>query len=246
MDTVVLKFGGSSVADNIKLNVVAEKIKSFYEDNKKVVVVVSAQGKTTNNLTKEAFELNENPNPRELDVLLSTGEQITISKLSIILNSLGYKAISLTGWQIPIITNEIANNADIKYINIDRILKELYEDKIVIIAGFQGINEKGDITTLGRGGSDTTAVAVAAAVGAIRCDIFTDVDGVYDKDPNKNLDAKKIKNISYKEMLKLANSGAKVLHNKCIEIGMKFDVPIYVKSSFEENTIGTFVGKIKD
>ena len=246
MSIVVQKFGGTSVSNNENLLNICKHIIKEYNKKNKVIVVVSAQGKTTNNLTKEAFELNENPNSRELDVLLSTGEQITISKLSIILNSLGYKAISLTGWQIPIITNEIANNADIKYINIDRILKELYEDKLVIIAGFQGINEKGDITTLGRGGSDTTAVAVAAAVGAIRCDIFTDVDGVYDKDPNKNLDAKKIKTISYKEMLKLANSGAKVLHNKCIEIGMKFDVPIYVKSSFEENTIGTFVGKIKD
>lgn len=201
-------------------------------------------GKTTDGLTKEALELSENPNLRELDVLLSTGEQVTISKLAILLNQLGYPAVSLTGWQIPIKTNDMSNNADIKYININRILEELEEKKIVIIAGFQGINRNNDITTLGRGGSDTTAVAVAAALKAERCDIYTDVNGVYDKDPKKYNNAKKINQISYDDMLKLANAGAKVLHNKCIELGKEFNVPIYVKSSFEENPIGTFVGNI--
>lgn len=201
-------------------------------------------GKTTDGLTKEALELSENPNLRELDVLLSTGEQVTISKLAILLNQLGYPAVSLTGWQIPIKTNDMSNNADIKYMNINRILEELEEKKIVIIAGFQGINRNNDITTLGRGGSDTTAVAVAAALKAERCDIYTDVNGVYDKDPKKYNNAKKINQISYDDMLKLANAGAKVLHNKCIELGKEFNVPIYVKSSFEENPIGTFVGNI--
>ena len=175
-------------------------------------------------------------------MLLSTGEQISISKLAIYLNFLGYKAVSLTGWQIPIETNDKHNDADILRININRIFKELKENKIVIVAGFQGINKENDITTLGRGGSDTTAVALAAALKAEKCDIYTDVDGVYDSDPRFNKNAKKIEQISYDEMLKLANSGAKVLHNKCIEIGKKYNVPIYVKSSFEEYGIGTFVG----
>lgn len=200
-------------------------------------------GKTTDRLTKEAFELNDNPPVRELDVLLSTGEQITISKLAILLDKLGYRATSLTGWQVPIKTNDTSGNADIKYININRILEELEQDKIVIVAGFQGINRSNDITTLGRGGSDTTAVAIAAALNAKQCDIYTDVDGVYNKDPRINNNAKKIDFISYDNMLKLANSGAKVLHSKCIEIGKEFNIPIYVKSSFEKNPIGTLVGK---
>lgn len=201
-------------------------------------------GKTTDKLLKEALEITDKPNLREQDMLLATGEQVTISKLAICLNKLGYDSISLTGWQVPIRTNNISNNADITNINVNRILKELENEKIVIVAGFQGINSKNDITTLGRGGSDTTAVALAAALQALRCDIYTDVDGVYDKDPNTNKNAKKIEFITYDEMLKLANSGAKVLHSKCIEIGKKFNVPIYVKSSFKENDLGTFVGKI--
>ena len=201
-------------------------------------------GKTTDKLLKEALEITDKPNLRELDMLLATGEQISIAKLAIYLNKLGYDSISLTGWQVPIRTNDISKNADITNINVNRILKELENEKIVIVAGFQGINSKNDITTLGRGGSDTTAVALAAALQALRCDIYTDVDGVYDKDPNTNKNAKKIEFITYDEMLKLANSGAKVLHSKCIEIGKKFNVPIYVKSSFKENDLGTFVGKI--
>lgn len=200
-------------------------------------------GKTTDRLTKEALELSEEPNLRELDVLLSTGEQMTISKLAILLNQLGYRAVSLTGWQVPIKTNDIFNNADIKNININRILEELEDNKIVIIAGFQGIDRNNNITTLGRGGSDTTAVAIAAALKAERCDIYTDVDGVYNKDPKKYKDAIKISQISYDDMLKLANSGAKVLHNKCVELGKKFSVPIYVKSSFKESSSGTLVGE---
>lgn len=199
-------------------------------------------GKTTDRLVKEALEISENPNLRELDMLLSSGEQITISKLAMCLNELGYNAISLTSWQVPIKTNDNYNNADILSININRLLEELEKDNIVIVAGFQGINSNNDITTLGRGGSDATAVALAAALNAERCDIYTDVDGVYDKDPRTHRYAKKIDYISYDNMLELANSGAKVLHNKCIEIGKKFNVPIYVKSSFEDNPIGTFVG----
>ena len=238
METIVLKFGGSSLADNIKLNIVANKIIDFYNKGNKVIVVVSAQGKTTDNLIKEAKELSYEPNKREMDVLLSTGEQISISKLSILLNRLGYNAISLTGWQAGIYTSNTNEEAKIEYINTERISKELESGKIVVIAGFQGINDNKDIATLGRGGSDTTAVAVAAAIKADHCYIFSDVDGVYSTDPNKITDAKKIKELSYTEMLDLSNEGAKVLHNRCVEIAKKYDVLIETGSTFNNN-IGT-------
>ena len=235
MDTVVLKFGGSSVADNIKLNVVAEKIKSFYEENKKVVVVVSAQGKTTDGLIKEAMSLSSVPNERELDVLLSTGEQISMAKVAILLNRLGMPAISLTGWQAGIYTNNTNQDAIIEDIDTSRIEKELDKGKIVIIAGFQGINPNMDITTLGRGGSDTTAVAIAAKLKASKCYIFSDVDGVYTTDPRQTKVARKINTLSYTEMLDIADEGAKVLHNRCVEVGEKFNVPIIAKSTFNNN-----------
>ena len=240
MDTVVLKFGGSSVADNIKLNVVAEKIKSFYEENKKVVVVVSAQGKTTDGLIKEAMSLSSVPNERELDVLLSTGEQISMAKVAILLNRLGIPAISLTGWQAGIYTNNTNQDAIIEDIDTSRIEKELEQGKIVIVAGFQGINSNMDITTLGRGGSDTTAVALAAKLKASKCYIFSDVDGVYTADPRQTKVARKINTISYTEMLDIADEGAKVLHNRCVEVGEKFNVPIIAKSTFNNNE-GTII-----
>ena len=235
MDTVVLKFGGSSVADNIKLNVVAEKIKSFYEENKKVVVVVSAQGKTTDGLIKEAMSLSSVPNERELDVLLSAGEQISMAKVAILLNRLGMPAISLTGWQAGIYTNNTNQDAIIEDIDTSRIEEELDKGKIVIIAGFQGINPNMDITTLGRGGSDTTAVAIAAKLKASKCYIFSDVDGVYTTDPRQTKVARKINTLSYTEMLDIADEGAKVLHNRCVEVGEKFNVPIIAKSTFNNN-----------
>ena len=238
METIVLKFGGSSLADNIKLNIVANKIIDFYNKGNKIIVVVSAQGKTTDNLIKEAKELSYEPNKREMDVLLSTGEQISISKLSILLNRLGYKAVSLTGWQAGIYTSNTNEEAKIEYINTDRINKELEEGNIVVIAGFQGINDNKDISTLGRGGSDTTAVAVAAAINANHCYIFSDVDGVYSTDPNKIADAKKITELSYTEMLDLSNEGAKVLQNRCVEIADKYDVLIETGSTFNNN-VGT-------
>ena len=245
MDTVVLKFGGSSVADNIKLNVVAEKIKSFYEENKKVVVVVSAQGKTTDGLIKEAMSLSSVPNERELDVLLSCGEQISMAKLAILLNRLGMPAISLTGWQAGIFTNNTNQDAIIENIDTSRIEKELDKGQIVIIAGFQGINSNMDITTLGRGGSDTTAVAIAAKLKAEKCYIFSDVDGVYTADPRQTKVAKKINTLSYKEMLDIADEGAKVLHNRCVEVGEKFNVPIVAKSTFNSNEGTTINNKIE-
>ena len=243
MDTIVLKFGGSSVADNIKLNIVARKIIDLYNKDKNIVVVVSAQGKTTDNLLKEAQELSAVPNDRELDVLLSTGEQITISKLSILLDSLGYDSISLTGWQAGILTNNANQNASIQNIDITRIQKELSKRRIVIVAGFQGINEDLDITTLGRGGSDTTAVALASALNAKNCYIFSDVDGVYTTDPNKISTAKKLEKISYEEMLEIASEGAKVLHSRSIEIAKNFNIPIITKSTFT-NAEGTIVQNI--
>lgn len=235
MDTIiVLKFGGSSVADNIKLNVVAEKIISFKKEAKSIVVVVSAQGKTTDGLIKEAQELSAIPEEREMDMLLSTGEQITSSKLSILLNRMGHKAVSLTGWQAGIITNNIHQNAKIEKIQTERIEKELKEGKIVVVTGFQGIDENGDITTLGRGGSDTSAVALQAALNADKCYIFSDVDGIYSADPNMITMAKRLNEISFDEMQEIADSGAKVLHNRCVQIGKKFDCNIIAKSTFSE------------
>ena len=243
MDTIVLKFGGSSVSDNIKLNVVADKIKDFYKNNR-VVVVVSAQGKTTDNLIKEANTLSNMPNERELDVLLSSGEQISMAKLSILLNRKNIPAISLTGWQAGIFTNNTNQDAIIEDIDTTRINKELDNGKVVIVAGFQGINENMDITTLGRGGSDTTAVAIAAKINADHCYIFSDVDGVYTSDPNQVTIAKKIDSISYTEMLEIADEGAKVLHNRCVEVGERFNIPIIAKSTFKEGD-GTTINNTK-
>lgn len=244
MDTIVLKFGGSSLADNEKLKKVAEKIIELYQKSRNIVVVVSAQGKTTDNLISEAKELSkETQEDREMDVLLSTGEQISTAKLSMLLNQMGYKAISLTGWQAGIYTNNTNQNATIKWIDTSRIRNELEKGKIVIITGFQGINEKKDITTLGRGGSDTTAVAISAALGAKNCYIFSDVDGVYTADPKKIETAKKLPAVSYEEMLEISSEGAKVLHNRCVEIGEKFKVPIITKSTFN-NKPGTVISDI--
>ena len=243
MGIVVQKFGGSSVADKERLQKVANKILSEVENNNKVVVVVSAQGKTTDRLILEEKEITNNPNPREHDVLVSVGEQITISKLAMLLQDMGHKAISLTGWQIPIITTNVNGNAKIKFINSNTINDLLDLGNIVIVAGFQGVDENGNITTLGRGGSDTTAVALAAALKADKCDIYTDVDGVFSTDPRIVEDAIKINNICYEEMLELASMGAKVLHNRCVEIGQKYNVPIFVKSTFEEKSNGTLVSE---
>lgn len=235
MDTIVIKFGGSSVADNEKLQTVADKIIKLYEEDNNVVVVVSAQGKMTDKLIKESEELSLKPNPREMDTLLSVGEQITASKLAILLDYLGYEAISLTGWQAGIQTNEENQNAKIEYINTERIRKEFEDGKIVIVTGFQGIDENNNITTLGRGGSDTTAVALAAVLEAKQCYIYSDVDGIYTADPNKVTQTKKLKNISYEEMHSLSSEGAKVLHDRCVEIGERYDVPIITASTFNDN-----------
>ena len=263
MDTIVMKFGGSSLADNNKLKTVAQKIINMYNKDNNIVAILSAQGKTTDKLINEASKIIEenkkdnksskeseikdsSSNPeifREMDMLLSTGEQISISKLSMLLNSMGYKAISLTGWQAGIFTDDTNQNATIKNIDTTRILEELESRKIVIIAGFQGYNEKLDITTLGRGGSDTSAIAIAAALNAKECYIFSDVDGVYTTDPNKIPDARKIPALSYNEMMEISSEAAKVLHNRCAEIGEKFKIPIITKSTFN-NKAGTIITDI--
>lgn len=243
MDTIVMKFGGSSVADNEKLKLVADKIIDMYNKNNNIVVILSAQGKTTDKLIQEALELSKNTKDREMDMLLSCGEQISIAKLSILINEMGYKSISLTGWQAGILTNNTNQNAIIKNIDTTRILQELEQQKIVIIAGFQGFNENLDITTLGRGGSDTSAVAIAAALRAKECYIFSDVDGVYNADPNKIENAKKLAALSYDEMMEISSEGAKVLHNRCAEIGDKFKIPIITKSTFN-NKAGTIITDI--
>lgn len=254
MDTIVMKFGGSSVADNDKLKIVAQKIIDMYNKENNIVVILSAQGKTTDKLINEASQIIkenvkiESPSKnseifREMDMLLSTGEQVSISKLSILLNNMGYKSISLTGWQAGILTDNANQNAIIKNIDTTRILQELKKRKIVIIAGFQGYNENLDITTLGRGGSDTSAIAIAAALKAKECYIFSDVDGVYTTDPNKVPEAKKIPALSYNEMMEISSEGARVLHNRCAEIGDKFKIPIITKSTFN-NKAGTIITDI--
>lgn len=247
MGLIVQKFGGSSVANVEKLEMVVNHIVQAKDAGNKIVVVVSAQGKTTDRLISEEAEIIKNPIKnresflREHDVLVSTGEQITISKLAMLLKKKGHNAVSLTGWQVPIVTNSEHGNGRIRYIENSKIMEYLAAGNIVIVAGFQGIDENGDITTLGRGGSDTTAVALAASLNADRCDIFTDVDGVYTSDPRIVEDVMKLNALSYDEMLELSSMGAKVLHNRCIEIGKKYQVPIYVKSTFEKESIGTLV-----
>ena len=243
-DIIVLKFGGSSVSNNENLKIVANKIIDFKNNNQNIVVILSAQGKTTDKLINEAYELTEEVDKRELDALVSCGEQMSAAKLSILLNSLGFPSVSLTGWQAGIYTNNTNQDALIETINTERIRSELESRNIVIITGFQGINENLDITTFGRGGSDTTAVAVAAALKAKNCYIFSDVDGIYSSDPNKVQGTKKLTKLSYDEMLELSNEGAKVLHNRCIEIGAKYNIPIITKSTFNDNH-GTVISNQK-
>ena len=242
MEIKVIKFGGSSLANDENLKKAAQKTIQFLKDKQKVVVILSAQGKTTDTLLTEAKRLSNNPNKRELDMLVSVGEQISISKFAILLNEMGYKAISLTGEQAGIITDKNYTQAKIQEIHPYRIWKELEENDVVIIAGFQGIDAQRNITTLGRNGSDTSAVAIAAALEQKECYIFTDTDGIYDKDPNQHINARKIESISYEDMDILAQNGAKVLHDRCIRIAKKYGIKIMVKSTFNDNQ-GSIVQK---
>lgn len=234
MGIIVQKFGGSSVADAQRVRNVANRVVDTYREENSVVVVVSAQGDTTDDLIEKAREINENPSKREMDMLLATGEQISIALLAMAIEKIGAPVISLTGWQAGFVTNSNSGNARIDRIDTERILSELDKKKIVIVAGFQGLDKYDDITTLGRGGSDTSAVAIAAAIHADKCEIYTDVDGVYTADPRIVKDAKKLDEITYDEMLELASLGANVLHNRSVEMAKKYGVKLEVKSSFEK------------
>jgi len=242
---IVQKFGGSSVANKERVMNVARRIVDTYKNSNSVVVVVSAQGDTTDELIEKAKEITNSPSKREMDMLLSTGEQISISLLAMAIHELGYPAISLTGWQAGMNTDSSYSSARIGNIDVSRINKELDHKNIVIVAGFQGINRFDDITTLGRGGSDTTAVALAAALRADLCEIYTDVDGVYTADPRVVKTATKMDTVSYDEMLELASMGANVLHNRSVEMAKKYNVNLCVRSSLNNNP-GTIVREVKD
>lgn len=228
---VVKKFGGSSVADPEKILRVAKRCIEDYENGHDVVVVLSAMGKTTDNLIARAKEIHPNPPKREMDMLLVTGEQISVSLMAMAMNSLGVPAVSLNAAQIAMHTTSAYGNAKLKRIDTERIRHELEAKKIVIITGFQGINKYDDMTTLGRGGSDTTAVALAAALHADTCEIYTDVEGVYTADPRIVPNARKLSEVSYDEMLEFASLGAKVLHNRSVEMAKKYGVQLVVRSS---------------
>ncbi|MBQ8588096.1 MAG: aspartate kinase [Clostridia bacterium] len=240
MSLIVQKFGGSSVRDAERVMNVARRVVDTYKAGNSVVVVVSAQGDTTDDLIEKAREINPKASKREMDMLLSTGEQISISILAMAIQTLGVNAISLTGWQVGMKTDSNYGMARIKSVDGERIRNELDAGKIVIVAGFQGINKYDDITTLGRGGSDTTAVAVAAALHADLCEIYTDVDGVYTTDPRIVPEAKKLDEVSFDEMLELASLGANVLHNRSVEMAKKYNVNMCVRSSLNNNE-GTYV-----
>jgi len=229
---IVQKFGGSSVADAAKIERVAGIIADTYNEGNDVVVVLSAQGDTTDDLIDKAHEISANPSKREMDMLLSVGEQISVSLMAMQLEKMGLPAISLAGWQIGMHTNSTFGSARIKKVAGERIRQELDARKIVLVAGFQGINKNNDVTTLGRGGSDTTAVAIAAVLRADKCQIFTDVEGVFTADPRKVPNARKLDEITYDEMLELASLGAQVLHNRSVEMAKRYNVDLEVLSSY--------------
>ncbi|MCH2524483.1 MAG: aspartate kinase [Dehalococcoidia bacterium] len=241
MANIVQKFGGSSVASAEHIKHVANRISNRASRGDKIVVVVSAMGDTTDDLNRLALSMTQNPDPREMDVLLSTGEMITSTLLSMGLNDLGVNAISLSGAQAGIITDDVFGRARISEIKTDRINSELEKGRVVIVAGFQGISSDFDVTTFGRGGSDTTAVALAAALEASQCEIYTDVAGIYTADPRICSSARPLREIGYEEMLEMASTGARVMHARAVEIGELYDVPILVTSSFDEDANGTLI-----
>ncbi|MES0490146.1 MAG: aspartate kinase [Leptospirales bacterium] len=239
-DLIVQKYGGSSVGDTNRIKNVAERIKGYHERGKHLVVVVSAMGKSTNNLVRLSEEVSASPHKREMDMLLSTGEQVSIALLAMALHSIGVKAQSFTGAQVRIITDGNHSNARIAKIQTETLEKALNNNIVCIVAGFQGIDPEQNITTLGRGGSDTSAVALSASMNAEQCEIYTDVDGVYTADPNKVPEAKKKSQISYDEMLEMASLGTGVLHSRSVEFAKKYGVILHVRSSFHF-TEGTLV-----
>ena len=247
MSLIVQKFGGSSVANAERVINVARIITDTYKEGNNVIVVVSAQGDTTDDLIEKANEINPKASKREMDMLLTAGEQISISLLAMAIESLGYPVISLLGWQAGFETNSAYGSARISKINTERLQSELDQKKIIIVAGFQGLNKNDDLTTLGRGGSDTSAVAIAAAMHADRCQIFTDVTGVYTTDPRKVANAQKLTDITYDEMLEFATLGAQVLNNRSVEMAKKYNVELEVLSSLvrEPGTIVREVAKME-
>ena len=243
MGLIVQKYGGSSVKDAERVMNVARRIVETYDAGNDVVVAVSAQGDTTDDLIEKAKEINPDASKREMDMLLATGEQISISLLAMAIEKIGRPVISLTGWQAGFKTDAVYSNARISRVDTERLKNEIDKRKIVIVAGFQGLNKYDDITTLGRGGSDTSAVALAATLGADLCEIYTDVDGVYTADPRFVKNAKKLDDISYDEMLELASLGANVLHNRSVEMAKKYHVNMCVRSSLNKNE-GTYVKEV--
>ena len=243
MALIVQKFGGSSVADADRVRNVARIVTETYRKGHSVVVVLSAQGDTTDEFIEKSKELNPRPSRREMDMLLASGEQISVALCAMAIERMGYQAISLTGWQAGMLTDSAYSNARIKRVRTERIQKELDKKKIVLVAGFQGINKYDDITTLGRGGSDTSAVALAAVLHADLCQIYTDVDGVYTADPRLVKSARKLDEITYDEMLELASLGAQVLHNRSVEMAKRYNVRLEVLSSFSGNP-GTKVKEV--
>ena len=237
---IVQKFGGSSLADAGRIRRAAKRAIHAAQSGNRVVVVVSAQGDTTDHLISAAATITTTPPQRELDAYLAAGEQMSAGLMTMALESMGYPAVSLTGWQAGIRTDNIHGDARVQELTNDRIHRELSKGKIVVVTGFQGMDDAGDITTLGRGGSDTTAVALAAFLGADKCQIYTDVDGVYDRDPRIFPDAVRYDEIGYDDMLMLARQGAQVLHDRCVELAKAHQVQIQVLSSFRPGP-GTLV-----
>jgi len=240
MALIIQKYGGTSVADAERVKEVAKRVLRYKEEGHDVIVVVSAPAGTTDSLIRRAYELSESPNKRELDMLLTSGEQISIASLAIAIENLGKKAVSLNAFQVDFKTTDEHTKATILGINTDIIKEKLSEGNVVVFAGFQGITENNEITTLGRGGSDTTAVALGAALKADEVEIYTDVDGVYTADPRVVKNPKKLNTISYQEMLEMAASGAKVLHPRAVEIAARYGIKIHLRSSFDDST-GTIV-----
>lgn len=237
---IVQKYGGSSLANARRIQRAARRVAALVMQGHKLVVVVSAQGDTTDLLLRQVPAITAHPSPRELDAYLSAGEQMSAAQMALALEALDIPAVSLNGWQAGLMTDSVHGDARVKGLRGDRIHRELEEGNTVVVTGFQGVDAAGNITTLGRGGSDTTAVALAAFLGASRCMIYTDVDGVYDRDPRKFPDAVRYHRIGYGPMLELARQGAQVLHDRCVELAQRYQVPIQVLSSFRPGE-GTLV-----
>lgn len=238
---IVQKYGGTSLAEAKLIKAAARRVTGLAEQGNQIVVVVSAQGHTTDELIEKARQITPSGSPREMDAYLSAGEQLSAGLMAMAIEDLGFSAVSLTGWQAGLVTDATHGNAKICALESPRILQELDQGNIVVVAGFQGISPQGNITTLGRGGSDTTAVALAAFLGADLCQIFTDVDGVYDRDPRCFAEATRFDRLSYEKMLQLTAAGAQVLHHRCVELARDHEILIEVLSAFT-GTPGTIVG----